>query len=102
MTEHMPFGDDCSAQMAFRDWANERGGEMALYDGAVVQVPGTPDKWSYGTPNESVGRARAGASRWANSLTVRAGETVEFDGDTFRVVGGITGRQRTAYGRGCT
>lgn len=86
MAERMPFGEDCMAQLAFRAWADERGGEMALYDGAVVQVPGTPDRWAYGTLNESVGLARAGAARWANSLTVHAGETVEFDGDTFRIV----------------
>lgn len=88
MNENMPFGTTCSEQQAFRKWADERGGEMSLFDGAVVQVPGTPDKWSYGTLNESVGMAAAGASRWANSLTVRAGDTVEFDGDTFRIADG--------------
>lgn len=82
--ERMCFGTTCEEQLAFARWADERGGEMKLYDGAVVKGP--PTRWSHGTLNESVGMARVGASRWANSLAVSEGDTVEFDGDTFRIV----------------
>lgn len=81
--DRMAFGRTCEEQLAFRKWADARGGDMKLYDGAVLHGP---DRWSHGTLNESIGMAAVGASRWANSLTVNEGDVVEFDGDTFRVV----------------
>jgi len=58
----MPFGRTCEEQLAFRRWADARGGDMKLYGGSVIQEPGTPDRWSHGTLNESIGMAAVGAS----------------------------------------
>jgi hypothetical protein len=80
----MPFGTTTTEQIAFADWANARGGDAKLYNGAFISGP--PARWSYTTVNESISRAERDAPRYLNSLTVREGDTVEFDGDTFRIV----------------